>query len=130
MLQAFRTEGSLIANGSLDLGSNEHISQFVSQFIPQWAWSGGGGVLDINATSPFVALTIRSLRNSRNDFLFTLFPIADLTRPAPSPIIFPQIADGEGYQTEFILLGAGAGGNSALSFFDNTGSPMAIGQRP
>jgi hypothetical protein len=129
-LQAFQTNGiTLAGTGDIDLNADGHIAEFVPQLIPSIS-TGFTGVLDIKATTPFAVLTIRSLINSRNDFLFTLFPTADLIQPAPSPILFPQIADGEGYQSEFILLSAGTAGSSTLSFFDNTGNSIAVGQNP
>jgi len=44
-----------------------------------------------------VAFAMRSLSNERQEFLTALFPIADMTREAHFPIIFPQIANGGGY---------------------------------
>jgi hypothetical protein len=64
------------------------------------------GVLEISSIRPFAAVTLRSLNNGRGDFLMTTFPVADGARAAPSPIVFPQIADGGGYSTQFILLSA------------------------
>lgn len=85
-------------------------------------------MLDISSTTPFATLTLRSLYNERNDFLMTTFPVADASRPAPSPIVFPQIADGEGYVTQFILLGAGGASSTTLGFFSEDGTPLAVGR--
>ncbi len=85
------------------------------------------GVLDIASDSPFAALTLRSLVNERFDFLLTTFPVADVNEPAPFPIIFPQIADGGGYRTEFILISAGLSSSATVGFFDDEGAPLAIG---
>ena len=84
------------------------------------------GILDIASDTPFVPLTVRALANERGDFLFTAFPVADMTRPAPSRLLFPQIATGSGYTTEVILLNAGASGTATLRFFDNAGVPLYI----
>ena len=83
---------------------------------------------DITSATPFAALTLRSLDNERNDFLMTTFPIADADRAAPSPVVFPQIADGGGFVTEFILLDAGGASKMTLSFFDSEGRPLAVGK--
>jgi hypothetical protein len=61
-------------------------------------------------------------------FLMTTFPIADADRTAPSPVIVPQIADGGGFVTEFILLNAGGASKTILSFFDNEGRQLAVGK--
>ena len=82
----------------------------------------------MRSSSPFVALTLRSLTNSRGNFLLTTFPIADATQPAPTPIIFPQISDGGGYITEFILLNPGGASNMILSFYGEDGTPLAVGK--
>ncbi|MFZ0426810.1 MAG: fibronectin type III domain-containing protein [Acidobacteriota bacterium] len=85
------------------------------------------GVLDLQSTTPFAALTLRSLFNSRGDFLLTTFPIADLTRPAPDPVVFPQIADGGGIRTQFILINPSTNSVINIRFFDEQGTPLAIG---
>jgi hypothetical protein len=68
--------------------------------------SGFIGVVELSSVSPFVAITLRSLLNSRGDFLLTTFPVADARRTAPSPIVFPQIATGGGFTTQFIFINA------------------------
>jgi hypothetical protein len=80
----------------------------------------------LESTTPFVALTLRSFYNSRRDYLITTFPIADLTRPAPSPMVFPQIADGGGYTTQFILLSAGQEAQATVSLSNDEGNSLAI----
>ena len=85
-------------------------------------------MLDISSTTPFAALTLRSLDNERGDFLMTTFPVADANQAAPSPIVFLQIVDGGGYITEFILLSSGEASNTTLSFYDEDGVPLAMGK--
>jgi hypothetical protein len=63
----------------------------------------------------FAALTVRSL-------------IADMNHIAPSPIVFPHIADGGDYITQFILLGAGGASSTTIGYFDNNGAPLAVGR--
>ena len=109
----------------LTLSGKGHLATFVDERI--WGLPAQfRGVLDIASDTPFAALTIRSLVNGRNDFLVTTFPVADVTRPAPSPIIFPQIADGGGYKTEFILLNTGFPGLATIRLFGNDGAPLAV----
>jgi hypothetical protein len=90
--------------------------------------AGFNGVLDISSPTPFAALTMRSLDNERQEFLAALFPVADMTRDAPAPIVFPQIADGGGYLTQFILIGAGGASSTTLNFYDDEGNPLAVGK--
>ena len=54
--------------------------------------------------------------------------IADINRAAPSPIVFPQIADGGGYVTQFILISPGGASSTQLNFYGETGAPLAVGK--
>ncbi len=116
-----------IGRTTLTLSGKGHEAAFVYQRISGLP-AGFRGVLDIVSYSPFVALTLRSLVNERGEFLLTAFPVADMTKPAPTPVIFPQIADGDGFTTEFVLLSAGSGGAGTVNLFDDAGNPLAIGK--
>jgi hypothetical protein len=110
----------------LELPANGHRSHFVDELIAGLP-AGFTGVLDLISTTPFAALTLRSLSNERNDFLVTAFPVADMTRVAPAPVVFPQIADGTGVSTQFILIGTGGASVITLSFHAEDGRPLVIG---
>lgn len=84
--------------------------------------------LDISLPTPFAALTVRSLFNERNEFLATTFPIADVNRAAPSPVVFPQIADGGGYVTQFVFLSTDRTSGIILSCYDDDGNLLAVGK--
>jgi sugar lactone lactonase YvrE len=129
-ITAFQSDGVTgigTSQGPLLLSANGHGAHFVNEFITGLP-AGFTGVLDISSPTPFAALTMRSLYNERNDFLVATFPIADMTREAPAPIVFPQIADGGGLMTQFILIGAGGTGNTTLSFYAEDGTPLAVGK--
>lgn len=128
-LAAYQENGvTSMGSGTCDLTGNGHDARFANEFIPGLP-DGFTGVLDIFSPTPFIALTLRSLTNIRNDFLLTTFPIADASQPAPNLLIFPQIADGGGYQTQFILISTGGGSDATLNFFGDDGAPLAIGKR-
>ncbi len=129
ILTASQSDGStkVGSQGKLSIPGNGHSAAFVSQWISGLP-ADFRGVIDIAATTPFVALTLRFLTNARQDFLITTFPIADLTRPAPTaPLVFSQIADGSGYRTEFILLSSGGAAASTIAFFADDGTPLPVG---
>jgi hypothetical protein len=127
ILKAFEKDGSTpVGAGVLNLSGYGQVAKFVSEWVPSIP-EGFTGVLDISSTTPFAALTLRSLTNSRGDFLLTTFPIADLNRPAPAPMVFPQIVEGGGYTMQFILLSSGGEANTTLSFFADDGSPLTVG---
>ncbi len=129
ILKAFNTDGTTPAGtgAEVTLNGSGHTARFVSELIPDLP-ANFRGVLDISSLSPFVALTLRSLNNSRGDFLLTTFPIADARQPAPEPIVFPQIADGGGYTTEFIFLSPSGTSGLTLGFYGEDGAALAIGK--
>jgi Leucine-rich repeat (LRR) protein len=127
-LTAYRPDGSTAigsSEGPIILVSNGHFAGFVDQQI-EGLPGGFRGVLDIRSDLPFVALTLRSLVNERDDFLLTTFPVADVNAPAPSPIVIPQFADGGGFTTEFILLNGSTAGNATITFHGDSGAPIAL----
>lgn len=129
-LKAYQVDGSTPAGGAaarIVLNQNGHAARFISQLIPALP-PDFTGILDISAESLFSALTMRSLTNDRGDFLLTTFPIVDLNRLPSSPPIFPQIADGGGYVTQFILLGASGPAKATLQLWDDSGTPLPIGK--
>jgi hypothetical protein len=129
-INAYETDGVTVAgtsNGPMVLSAHGHDAQFANQFITDLP-AEFTGILDISSATPFTALTLRSLYNEIGDFLMTTFPVADVNQAAPSQIIFPQIADGGGYQTQFILLSTGEASNTTINYFDNDGAPLAVGR--
>jgi hypothetical protein len=126
--QAYRDDGLTeagVVKGPLRLAAGGHDARFADEFILNLP-DEFVGVLDISSPVPFAALTVRTLTNERGDFLMTTFPVADLKRDAPSPIVFPQIADGGGNTTQFILISAGQGASTSLSCFDEAGAQTAF----
>jgi len=127
-IKAFQEDGVTAAGsrrGPIPLPPGGYTAAFVSEFVSDLP-EGFKGVLDIRSTEPFAALALRSLVNERNEFLMTAFPVADANEAAPSPLVFPHIADGGGYQTEFILLSPGGEASTALRVYDEEGMPMNI----
>jgi hypothetical protein len=124
-INAYQTDGATsigTSQGPLQLAAGGHNAQFADQSISGLP-AGFTGVLDISSTTPFAAVTVRSLTNERGDFLMSTFPVADLTQAAPSPIVFPQVADGGGYITEFILISSGQAASTTLKYYDENGMP-------
>ena len=129
-ITAFQSDGVTgigTSQGPLQIPANGHSAHFANEFISGLP-AEFTGVLDIISSTPFAALTMRSLNNERNDFLLATFPIADMTRSAPAPIVFPQIADGGGYVTQFILIGAGGASSVILNFYGKDGRPLPVGK--
>ena len=127
-MHAFQSDGSTgIGSGKgLDLPANGYAAAFANEFVDGLP-AGFTGVLDIRSTTPFAALTLRSLMNARDDFLMTTFPVADMNAAAPSPIVFPQVADGGGYMTQFILISGGQASKATIDLYDENGDLSDFG---
>jgi hypothetical protein len=125
---AYQSDGITRAGSSqgfVDLASMGHDAKFAGQVISELP-AGFTGILDLSSSAPFTALTLRSLQNERGDFLITTFPTADVDQLPPMPLIFPQIADGGGYQTQIILLSPGGPSTATLSFYGDDGKPLPV----
>ena len=131
-LRTFQTDGTTVAgNGpaTVNLPANAHEAKFVGELISGLP-SGFVGVAEFTSTTPIVALTLRSLTNARNDFLLTTFPIADANQAAPTPIVFPHIAMGGGYVTEFIVISATGSGAVEVRFYGDDGAQIGVQHNP
>jgi hypothetical protein len=129
-ITAFQSDGVTgigTSQGPLQISAGGYSAFFADQFIAGLP-AGFTGVLDITSSTLFAALTVRSLINERSDFLLATFPIADMSVGAPAPIVFPQIADGGGYVTQFILIGAGGSSSVTVNFYDENGKPLPVGK--
>jgi hypothetical protein len=125
---AYQSDGVTRAGsgqGVVDLAPMGHDAKFAWQVIPNLP-AGFTGVLDLSASAPFDALTLRSLMNGRGDPIITTFPIADVNQAPPAPIIFPQIADGAGYQTQIVLVSPGGVSNTVLNYYGDDGKPLPV----
>jgi photosystem II stability/assembly factor-like uncharacterized protein len=130
VIRAFQEDGIKAigtSRGPLSLLPHGYSAAFADQFVTGFP-AGFTGVLDISATTPFAALTVRSLMNEENKFIMSTFPVADLNAAAPSPVVFPQVSDGGGYVTEFILISAGEGASADIGFRDESGALADFGE--
>jgi hypothetical protein len=145
--------GSTLSEGHGTLDPGAHFAKLISQLnkeapdfvLPEnFQAATQFASLEISSDQPVSIIAMRIANNQRNEVLFTtspvadltqpltndvaLFPVADMTRNAPAPLAFPQIADGGGYVTQFILIGAGGASNITLNFYGNNGNPLAVGK--
>jgi len=129
-IAAFAEDGKTPAGAGdplpIQLKARGQSAKFVTELV-QGLPANFTGVLDLQSATPFVALTLRSLTNARGEFLLTTFPIADLNKPAPDPVVFPQIADGGGIRTQFILINPSDNSVINIRFYDEQGAPLGIG---
>src|SRR5262249_19679523 len=101
-------------------------SKFLDEMIPTLPVGFEGTVL-VRSSSPIFAISLRGT-TTINGFLMSTTPVLDLTQSYSGTYYFPQIVDGGGYTTEFLMMNA-ASANVQLQFFDTTGKPMSLSLR-
>ncbi|MEJ2145304.1 MAG: VCBS repeat-containing protein [Acidobacteriota bacterium] len=127
-LKALGLDGTTeVGQGTLEVAAGGHEAKFAGQLISGLP-ANFVGVMELTSDQPFVPLTLRTLTNQRGDFLITTFPVADLEKTAPMPMIFPQVAGGGGITTQFIFLSSGRGASLTLNYFGADGKPLALAQ--
>jgi len=126
-LRAFQTDGRTAVGSTarVQVAAGAHIANQAGTLVAGLP-NAFRGVVEIDSSDPFLALTVRSLRNSRGELLFATLPVADFRRPAPSPVIFPHIADGGGFRTELIVLGTAGSAGATLTLLADDGTPLPV----
>ena len=88
------------------------------------------GVLRVVAmpAQGITAVGFRALNNERGNTLFTTTGPLGENAGAPAQLIFPHIAEGGGYTTQFIVIGgvSGQGNAGVLRFFNQDGNPLNL----
>ena len=90
---------------TLIVPGNGQVARFVHELFP--ALNGSfQGFLKTTAGAPIGVTGVRGRQNERGDFLITTtLPRNDDPIPAGSQLVFPHIASGGGYTTQFIIYG-------------------------
>jgi hypothetical protein len=114
---------------TLRLPANGHIASFLRE-IPEFASlpSEFRGVLHVtsNAAAPISAITLRSRYNERGDFIVSTIQLLDEHTQGSSELLFPHLADGAGYTTDFVLFSASGPASGTLQFNTPSGKPLAL----
>ena len=95
--------------------------------------AGFEGLLTVEAITGFLnVVALRTLQNSRGELLTTTMPMAETESPAPSPVVFPQLADGGGYTSEIILINPDGHSHSAsiIELYGDGGKVFQFSQSP
>jgi sugar lactone lactonase YvrE len=129
VLELSRLDGTSTGlTGTLYLAANGQTAIFLNQ-IPGLTslQTPFEGVLRVSSSSPIAVLGLLCRYNERGDFLITTTPASnEAAPPSTSPLYFPQIADGNGYTTQFILFSGQAGESSTgtLVLFNQLGGAL------
>jgi hypothetical protein len=87
------------------------------------------GIMRITSATNITASGLRTRLNERGSFLFTTTAARSELEPAANQLVFPHIADGGGYTTQFILFSGSAGQPQSgdLEFHSQSGGTLSIG---
>lgn len=114
---------------SISLETSRQSAIFLDQLFPELPPAFKGIVRISSSTLPIAVMGLRTRINERGDFLFTATPLANERSPSTTtPMLFPQIVDGGGYSTQFILFNGVAGQTTLgnLQFLKIDGTPMKL----
>jgi hypothetical protein len=117
--------GTVINSGSMAIAANGHTSFVLSAQYPVTANRRGTIEFDTPAGGQISVLGIRTTPLGNSNTLTTIPALANVGTSGGS---IAHIATGNGWQTTFVLVNAGAGAAQAsLNFFaDVTGAPLAL----
>jgi hypothetical protein len=124
-------DGTVVGQTSAPIAGNGQLSAFVNEMFAQQNVSlPAQGLLRVSSSgSPISVAAVRSRYNERGDFLATTLPVANEAAVTnSSPVVFPVIANGGGYATQFIVYSGspGASGSGSMDFVAQNGTPLTI----
>jgi len=115
---------------SVPIPGNGQVAMFLDQVFANLSLPFQG-VLRISGGAPsgFSVVGLRTRTNERGDFLITTTPPTNENEsPSPTELLFPHLANGGGYTTQFILFSGAAGQSSSgnLRLLKQDGSPFDL----
>src|SRR6185369_10841367 len=85
------------------------------------------GSLSFDSDQALGAITLRESRNAQNEPMYTTLPVASLETTPPGSIVFPQIAVGDGYTTQLVMINTTDRPESGqVRFITSAGNPLAV----
>jgi sugar lactone lactonase YvrE len=115
--------GNVADTASRSVPANGHLALFVHEMFPDVA-DPFSGLLDIASATPVAPVTLKVTYNSRQEFILTTLPVADLTAPATaSQIVFPHLVLGAGWSTQLFLVNSDLtkAASGRVAFVDSQG---------
>ncbi len=119
--------GTEVSRKTISLDAGKHLPRFVSQIFTSLP-AGFSGSLTFDSTQKLAAITLRESVNAQNELFYTTLPVIDLSKASViDPIAFPQIAAGDGYTTQLILMNCTAQTQRGqISLLGDDGSPLVL----
>jgi len=118
-------EGRTVQTKNMQLEPGRHIAKFAieSDQFGQAAGPGFEGSIEFTSDQDVAAVALRY--DNETDRVFSTIPV--LVDEAATTLYFPQVADGGGYRTNFILVNPGNSAATArLEFYADDGSPLSL----
>jgi hypothetical protein len=116
-LQLFDLSGQFAGfSGSTTVPANGHLAAFLGE-LPglQNLPASFRGILQVTSSVPITMIGLRIRYNERGDLLMSTTPaLADSAANSETTLLFPHIAVGGGYSTEFILLSPATAAGTAV----------------
>jgi uncharacterized repeat protein (TIGR01451 family) len=123
------TDGKSITT-TLTLPAGAHIAKFLDELFPGRVPTEFRGVLDVSSSTPIAPLLLRLSTNQRGESIYSTLPVANLLNPPKGQQYLPQIVDGEGYQTQIIVINTTADtGTVYAELLDALGKSLQVGFR-
>ena len=121
----------VVTETTLQLPGSGQIVGFLDQLMPSLVGQSIQGVLRITTDLPSISFVgLRSHYNERSDFLMSTTPVSlENAALGSAERFFPQVANGDGFTTQFILFSGSSGqaANGNVSFFGSAGgAPMSL----
>lgn len=130
--ELFTMDGApAVAPVVMTLAANGQSAKFLDEIFPTLA-PPFRGVLRVSSVASIAVVGLRGRYNARTpdpDFIITTTPpVLESAAATSAEQIFPELVNGGGVTTEFILFSGAAGQVSAgnLSFFTDTGAPLSL----
>ncbi len=114
-------------HASISLAAGRHLAEFAFQRFSAAAPAGFEGSIECTSDQTIAAVALRYDNMNLNALSQVFSTIPVLVNESAPTMIFPQVADGAGYRTNFILVNPGDTAVVArIEFFDDTGNPLFL----
>jgi len=121
------SDGQLFGYNEMSIPANAVLGKFLDQ-SPFNSGSFGTGTFTFFSSVPVSAVALRGYDNERGEFMITTLPVSQVSAPAPQTLVFPHLADGDGWTTQFVLVNTTEDAVSGtIAFFgQGAGEPLAL----
>ena len=123
-------DGTSAGQGTVAIPGNGQVANFLNEVFPGLSFPFKG-ILRVSggAAAGLSVVGLRTRTNERGDFMITTTPPTDENNSrSPTELLFPDVANGGGYTTQFILFSGTAGQSSSgnLRLLKQDGSPFNL----